>query len=224
MSEKQRRQLFSTLGDHKIIHPETSSQNQGHLETSVHKKWMLNVGEGSQKHSKCKNGNPYLNGQKSSQSCVHLCEEETDGRTTRLEQALPGTFMNCSSAEDLYLPKRDSSSDSGDHVLVQRPKRILKKKFRRRSSLVSKSTSSSNVQPLQVMNKPSEETQQRTQDQPERTSSLVDQRLRDLCELQSVMATDLRGLRTEMANIGLILGKMLVLLEKYMNADKTDEM
>ncbi|XP_075699815.1 homeobox protein SIX4-like isoform X2 [Rhinoderma darwinii] len=219
-SYKNRRRLYSTPRDHKTIHPEVSSQTQFDLETNVQMKPFHKVGEGSQKHSNFKTKESVKNYPKSPLlSCTYL--GEADGIASSLEPPL-----NCSSAEDLYLPERDSSSDSGDPVLLQRPKRILKKKFRQRSSFVSKSTPCLNFQPLQVIKKLPEKSHQETRDQPERSGSHVDQRLRDLCELQSMMATDLRGLRTEMANIGLILGKMLGLLEKSMNSntDKTDQM
>ncbi|XP_056401163.1 homeobox protein SIX4-like isoform X2 [Hyla sarda] len=218
VSDDHRRQHFSTSEDHKTIHSEVSSEEE--LETSVHMKPVHSVEEGSQKHTRF-NGQELL--YKNDQKTPVLCVTKAHGRGSRLEQALSRTSMSCLSVEDPYLPERDSSSDSDDLILLKKPKRILKKKFRRRSSLVSKNIPCSNLQPLEVMMKPPEESEQRTCDQPKEAGSHVDQRLRDLCELQSMMATDLRGLRTEMANIGLILGKMLVLLERSMtpNSDKT---
>ncbi|XP_073494823.1 homeobox protein SIX4 isoform X2 [Phyllobates terribilis] len=228
LSDRHPRQRNPTSEAHRTIHCEVSCQDEGGLETNVQ---PHNISKGFPKYSKLKirkldqkdhHKSPLL-------SCDYLCEGAEDGKVSCSEQDLLKTLMDCSSAEDLYLPERDSSSDSDDPVLFQRPKRILKKKFRRRSSLVSKSTPSSSLQPFQErMKKPVEEPQRCVQDQPERAGSHLDHSLRDLCELQRTMATDLRGLRTEMANIGLILGKMLVLLEKSMtsssNADKTDEM
>ncbi|XP_071971912.1 homeobox protein SIX4-like isoform X2 [Engystomops pustulosus] len=213
-SDEHHRKLYSTSEG-----PKVSSRNRGPLVTNGQKLHKIN--EGSQNHSKCKNPPSGTNDKSPLLTSAYLCDEEQGGRTSILEQVLPG----CSSAEDLCLPESDSSSESGDPVLLHRPKRILKRKFRRRSSLVSKSAPPSNSHPLQVM-KPPEGSQQRTQDHPDREGSRVEQRLRDLCELQSTMATDIRGLRTEMANIGLILGKMLVVLEKSMtaSADKTNKM
>ncbi|XP_066464305.1 homeobox protein SIX4 isoform X2 [Eleutherodactylus coqui] len=215
--------LCSTPDDHKTIYPEISIQNKGDLETNIQIKQLYNVGEGSKKHSRFKRRELGKNYQKSYASS---CDREADGGASSLEQTLPGG-LSCSSSEDLYLPGRDSSSDDSNLVLLRRPKRILKRKFRLHSKLVSKSTPCSNVQPLQVMKKPLEEPQHRTRDQTEHAGSQIEERLRNLCELQNMMATDLRGLRTEMANIGLILGKMLVLLEKSVtsksNTDKTNE-
>ncbi|XP_069589722.1 homeobox protein SIX4-like isoform X2 [Ranitomeya imitator] len=220
LSEKHPRKRYPASEGHWTIHCEGSSQNEGVLETNVH---PHNIRKGSREYSKLKI-------RKLDHKCPLLsCEGSEDGKVSCSEQDLPETIMDCSSAEDLYLPERDSSSDGDDPILFERPKRILRKKLRQSSSLVSRSTPSSGFQPFRErMKKPLEEPQHCVLDQKERAGSHVDQRLRDLCELQRAMATDLHGLRTEMANIGLILGKMLVLLEKSMssssNAGQTDEM
>ncbi|XP_075187160.1 homeobox protein SIX4 isoform X1 [Anomaloglossus baeobatrachus] len=223
-SDKPPRQVYPTSEDHRTIHSEVSHQNEGGLETNVH-----HLGEGSRKNSRLKIRNLDRNNQKRPLlPCAYLHDGAKDGTVSSSERELPEILMDCSPAENLYLSERDSSSDSNDPVLYQRPKRILKNKFRRRS-FVSRSTASSDCQPFQKrMKKPLKESRLRRKDHPERADSRVGRRLRELCELQRTMATDLHGLRTEMANVGLILGKMLVLLEKSMTSssttDKTEEM
>ncbi|CAI9548290.1 unnamed protein product, partial [Staurois parvus] len=115
---------------------------------------------------------------------------------------------------DLYLAEHDSSPDSQASSQHERPKVRKKKKYRRRPLLVSESNKRMNFQTTQMFEISPEECACRAQCTSRGPFSCVDQRLRDLCELQRSMATDLRGLRGEMANIGVILGKMLELLEK----------
>ncbi|XP_018086152.2 homeobox protein SIX4 isoform X2 [Xenopus laevis] len=101
-------------------------------------------------------------------------------------------------------------SDSEEATPLPRKKLRLKKKYRRRFSRHSylmnhRREDRSHLTPAEIRQK---------ENPSSNPFSCVDGQLRDLCELQSAMASDLRGLRSEMAKIGLILGKMLEIFEK----------
>ncbi|KAM5130019.1 homeobox protein SIX4 isoform 2-T2 [Mantella aurantiaca] len=123
------------------------------------------------------------------------------------------------SESDLYLAEHDSSPDNEEPNQRERPKVRKKKKYRHRSLLLSESNKRFNFPTSQMFEITPEECARRAPCISRGPFSGVDQRLSDLCELQRSMATDLRGLRGEMANIGLILGKMLDLLERSATAN-----
>ncbi|XP_072284350.1 homeobox protein SIX4-like isoform X2 [Pyxicephalus adspersus] len=126
---------------------------------------------------------------------------------------------NSLSESDLYLAEHDSS-DSEECSRCKRPKVRRKKKYRQRSLLVSDSNRRLNIPAVhKKFRMMPEECANRAHCTSREPSPSIDQRLRDLCELQRGMATDLHGLRSEMANVGLILGKMLELLEKSVTAN-----
>ncbi|MEE6523980.1 hypothetical protein FKM82_023146 [Ascaphus truei] len=118
---------------------------------------------------------------------------------------------NCSSTEDSTLPELDSYSGSSESFPLPQQSLRIKKKTGSRSARLSKSSHCGNLAYWTQMK------QNRAQIQQEQIvgqMSRVNERLKDLYELQGTMATDMRGLRSEMANIGLVLGKMLAVLEK----------
>ncbi|XP_063295276.1 homeobox protein SIX4-like isoform X2 [Pelobates fuscus] len=114
------------------------------------------------------------------------------------------------SIEESFFRDINSHFDSESSSPLPRPKRRLKKKFRKRSGRLSESSHvvdlpcSRNLDRIPANLKPKMQT----------PISSVDDRLEDLCELQKTVAAELHGLRSEVANIGEILGKMLQVLEK----------
>ncbi|XP_075049167.1 homeobox protein SIX4 isoform X2 [Mixophyes fleayi] len=230
--------------DNMDVHLEQSTLQKDVDGANVPKTFLHNFRQGNVKYSNLEDSKLKTDIHKSSLSHVYSCDREASCTKSRLEQSLVEKYAakrktdgrlssfnssyngldrspmglaeastNCSS-EDLSLPERDSSSDGNDPFLLERPKRKIKKKLRRRSALATDSAHGLNFpSSLQIPQEFSPSTQ-RTLGQFGGPFSHADQRLRDLCEVQRAMASDVRGLRSEMANIGLTLGKMLELLEK----------
>ncbi|XP_068110527.1 homeobox protein SIX4 isoform X2 [Hyperolius riggenbachi] len=244
--ERNRRckQLSSTLKKMANVHQQEPIPRAEELET-FH---PLLTGE-DMECSNSDDGESIVDDEQLSVSCSSLCAEEFSGTKSVLETALverpaaahsvddtisrvlskstrflqkqnPAAQVLTSdlAEEDLYLPEHESSSDSDDPTLQHRLKVRKKRKFRQRSSLTSEPTKYLNS-PLAEMMEPTSENASRTFSQSGVQFSYVDQRLQDLCDLQRNMATDLHGLRCEMANIGHILGKMLELLEKSVSTN-----
>ncbi|XP_063803786.1 homeobox protein SIX4 isoform X1 [Pseudophryne corroboree] len=226
------------------VHHEGSSPLQGLRETNSPKTILHNFKPGKLNYTPFEDKKVKLNFHKGCSSRVYSHDSDASCSMSRLQQtcvdpcvakgSVYGPFStfstrcnghiqnqmnfveastNCST-EELSLPEADSSSDCNDHSILERPKLKIKKKYRRRSSLVSISPRRMNFPSSQLMEKTPDEYEQRKTGRYEGPFSHADQRLIDICELQKAMATDLRGLRSEMANIGLILGKMLELHEK----------
>ncbi|XP_077320507.1 homeobox protein SIX4-like isoform X2 [Lithobates pipiens] len=202
---------------HCFLKQENTFRHSEYMETSVDED-RLSLSRGSNVEEVCHENVEYATANKLANA--HITGTTPCSFPPNVDESIQGQMTiaevssNCISESDRYLAEHDSSSDSQAPSQRERPKVRKKKKYRRRSLLVSESKKHMNFQSTQMFEISPEECASSAQCTSRGAFSCVDQRLQDLCELQRSMATDLRGLRGEMANIGLILGKMLELLEK----------
>ncbi|XP_053553272.1 homeobox protein SIX4 isoform X2 [Bombina bombina] len=131
--------------------------------------------------------------------------------------------VDCLSTEDFSVTKVGSSSDSDEAFSVPRRRLRIKKKLKSRSVRMLESSHLVNHPRCGQMAISRTDHVQKQQEQLVKLMSSVDKRVKDVCDLQSAVVTDLRGLRSEMANVGQILGKMLQVMEKSVNTSSSPQ-